>query len=141
MKTISKISSILMLFTFAFASDAKTAMSESAENIKNVAPVKQLIKSELVSTNEVVPFNIDQMKKSRIEKSIRHKKYTDAVLKNLKSSEKAQKNITEDFVHESRKKDVLKRWSTDINSKATVINVKKLNGESAFKLPSASKTN
>ena len=141
MKTISKISSILMLFTFAFASDAKTGVIESAENIKNVAPVKQLIKSELVSTNEIIPIDIEQMKKFRAEKSIRDRKYSDAVLKNIQSSEKEQKKSLESAVRKSNNKDILKRWANDIRSKLSVTTLKRENVKKITKLPSTPKTN
>ena len=135
MKTISKISSILLLLTFAFASDAKTNVNESAENIKNVGLVKQLMKSE------VAPIDVEQMKKFRAEKSIRDKKYSDTVFKNLQSSEKEQRELLESSARRFQNKEVLKRWANDIRSKLSITTLKRENAKKVITLPLTPKSN
>jgi len=135
MKTISMISSILILSTFVFASDAKTGIPKHTEGSKNVGSVKQLMKSELA------PIDVEQIKKTRIEKSIRHKKHADAILKNLESSEQKQNELLEKSALKFQNRDILKKWSKDIHSKLPVSTLKIEDGKKIIKLPLTPKSN
>ena len=133
MKKVLTFCSVLMM-VMVNASDNKSEPIVEPES-NNVNPDMQLIEPE------VLPVEVDKIKKQRIEKSVREKKYAESVLKNQKSITKYQNDVVESILEKNQKKDVLSRWSLDARSKIPVITVKSVNGEKAIKLPSALESN
>ena len=116
------------------ASDNKSEPTVEAEN-NNVISDMQSIQPE------VLPIEVDKIKKQRIERSIKEKKYVQSVLKSQKSNIKNQKDILDSYAVKNQRKDALERWSLDARSKIPVITVKSVSGEKAIKLPSALESN
>ena len=133
MKKVLTFCSVLMM-VIVNASDNKSEPTVEPES-NNVNPDMQLIEPE------VLPIEVDKIKKQRIEKSVREKKYAESVLKNQKSVSKYQNDVVESISERNQKEDVLKRWSLDARSKISVATVKGSNGEKAIKLPSAPTSN
>ena len=133
MKKVLTFCSVLMM-VMVNASDNKSEPTVQPES-NNVNPDMQLIEPE------VLPVEVDKIKKQRIEKSVREKKYAESVLKNQKSVSKHQNDVIESISEKNQKKDVLRRWSLDARSKISVATVKGANGEKAIKLPSAPTSN
>ena len=90
------------------ASDNKSEPTVEPES-NNVNPDMQLTEPE------VLPIEVDKIKKQRIEKSVREK-YAESVSEKSKSMTKYQNDVV-DFIFENQKKDVLRRWSLDARSK------------------------
>ena len=78
MKKILTLCSVAMMVAIN-ASDNKSEPTVEAEN-NNVISDMQSIQPE------VLPIEVDKIKKQRIERSIREKKYVQSVLKNQKSN-------------------------------------------------------
>ena len=134
MKNLLAICSILMMVSIN-ASDNKAESKTEVEVNNNGVSDMQLMQSE------VLQFEVDEIKKQRIQKSIREKKYAETVLKKQQSSQKYQNELIESNIDNDQKKDVLKRWSSDVRSKISVVTVKGVNGEKAIKLPSTPESN
>ena len=133
MKKILTLCSVAMMVAIN-ASDNKSEPTVEAEN-NNVISDMQSIQPE------VLPIEVDKIKKQRIERSIKEKKYVQSVLKNQKSNLKNQKDILDSYAVKNQRKDALERWSLDARSKIPVITVKSVSGEKAIKLPSALESN
>ena len=133
MKKVLTFCSVFMMVIIN-ASDNKSEPTVEPES-NNVNPDMQL------TTPELLPVEVDKIKKQRIEKSVREKKYAESVLKNRKSVSKYQNDVVESISERNQKEDVLKRWSLDARSKISVATVKGANGEKAIKLPSAPTSN
>lgn len=126
MKATRTLSSIFIVFTIAFASG--TNSNEEAMSANNSSSDKQSINSD------VAPIDIKLIQETRIKKAIKDKKYADAIYnKHLQEKSASKADI--------QKKDVLSSWAKDIQSKLTVINLKRENGKKAIELPSSPKTN
>jgi len=126
MKTIRALSSIFIVFTIAFASD--TNSNEEATSVNNSSSNKQSVNSD------VVPIDIKLIQETRIKKAIKDKKYAESTHnKHLQEKSASKADI--------QKKDVLSSWAKDIQSKLTVINLKRENGKKAIELPSSLKSN
>ena len=126
MKTIRALSSIFIVFTIAFASD--TNSNEEATSANNSSSDKQSVSSD------VAPINIKLIQETRIKKAIKDKKYAESTYnKHLRGKSAGKADI--------QKKDVLSSWAKDIQSKLTVINLKRENGKKAIELPSSLKSN
>ena len=126
MKTIRALSSIFIVFTIAFASD--TNSNEEATSANNSSSDKQSVNSD------VAPIDIKLIQETRIKKAIKDKKYAEAIYnKHLQEKNASKADI--------QKKDVLSSWAKDIQSKLTVINLKRENGKKAIELPSSLKSN
>ena len=134
MKNLLAICSILMMVSIN-ASDNKAESKTEVEVNNNGVSDMQLMQSE------VLQVEVDEIKKQRIQKSIREKKYAETVLKKQQSSQKYQNELIESNIDNDQKKDVLKRWSSDVRSKISVVTVKGVNGEKAIKLPSTPESN
>ena len=134
MRNLLTICSVLMMVNIN-ASDNKAESKTEVEINKNGVPDMQLMQSELL------PVEANEIKKQRIQKSIREKKYAETVLKKQQSSQKYQNELIESNIDKDQKKDVLKRWSSDVRSKISVVTVKGVNGEKAIKLPSTPESN
>ena len=126
MKTIRALSSIFIVFTIAFASD--TNSNEEATSANNSSSDKQSVSSD------VAPIDIKLIQETRIKKAIKDKKYAESTYnKHLQEKSASKADI--------QKKDVLSSWAKDIQSKLTVINLKRENGKKAIELPSSPKSN
>jgi len=126
MKATRTLSSIFIVFTIAFASG--TNSNEEAMSANNSSSDKQSVNSD------VAPIDIKLIQETRIKKAIKDKKYADAIYnKHLQEKSASKADI--------QKKDVLSSWAKDIQSKLTVINLKRENGKKAIELPSSPKSN
>ena len=126
MKTIRALSSIFIVFTIAFASD--TNSNEEATSANNSSSDKQSVSSD------VAPIDIKLIQETRIKKAIKDKKYAESTYnKHLQEKSASKADI--------QKKDVLSSWAKDIQSKLTVINLKRENGKKAIELPSSLNSN
>ena len=126
MKTIQALSSIFIVFTIAFASD--TNSNEEATSANNSSSDKQVVNSD------VAPIDIKLIQETRIKKAIKDKKYAESTYnKHLQEKSASKADI--------QKKDVLSSWAKDIQSKLTIINLKRENGKKAIELPSSLKSN
>lgn len=117
------------------ASDNKAESKTEVEINNNGVSDMQLMQSE------VLPVEVEEIKKQRIQKSIREKKYAQTVLKKQQSSQINQNELIESYIDKDQKKNVLNRWSSDVRSKISVVTVKGVNGEKAIKLPSTPESN
>ena len=126
MKTIRALSSIFIVFTIAFASE--TNSNEEATSANNSSSDKQSVNSD------VAPIDIKLIQETRIKKAIKDKKYAESTYnKHLQEKSASKADI--------QKKDVLSSWAKDIQSKLTVINLKRENGKKAIELPPSLKSN
>ena len=126
MKTIRALSSIFIVFTIAFASD--TNSNEEATSVNKLSSNKQSVNSD------VAPIDIKLIQETRIKKAIKDKKYAESTYnKQLQEKSASKADI--------QKKDVLSSWAKDIQSKLTVINLKRENGKKAIELPSSLNSN
>ena len=126
MKTIRALSSIFIVFTIAFSSDTNSI--EEATSANNSSSDKQSINSD------VPPIDIKLIQETRIKKAIKDKKYAESTYnKHLQEKSASKADI--------QKKDVLSSWAKDIQSKPTIINLKRENGKKAIELPSSLESN
>ena len=126
MKTTRALSSIFIVFTIAFSSD--TNSNEEATSANNSSSDKQSVSSD------VAPIDIKLIQETRIKKAIKDKKYAESTYnKHLREKSAGKADI--------QKKDVLSSWAKDIQSKLTVINLKRENGKKAIELPSSLNSN
>ncbi len=135
MKSLLRVSSIFIALSIAFASESKEELVGEVQVNNTEAPDKQLLQSG------VVPIDIEKINEVRIEKSIRDKRHSMTVLKDLKKKDAIKKDFIKRQTKKSNKNEILKRWSTDIHSKMSVATIKGEDGSAALKLPSASESN
>ena len=134
MRNLLAICSILMMVSINASDNKAESIAEVEVNNNDVSDM-QLMQSELL------PVEVDEIKKQRIQKSIREKKYAETVLKKQQSSQINQNELIESYIDKDQKKNVLNRWSSDVRSKISVVTVKGVNGERAIKLPSTPESN
>lgn len=135
MKSLIRVSSIFIVLSIAFASETKEELVGEVQVNNTKAPDKQLLQSG------VAPIDIEKINEVRIEKSIRDKRHSMTVLKELKKKDAIKKDFIERQTKKSSKDEILKRWSTDIHSKMSVATIKGEDGSAALKLPSAPESN
>ena len=135
MKSLLRASSIFIALSIAFASGTKEELVSEVQVNNTEVPDKQLLQSG------VVPIDIEKINEVRIEKSIRDKRHSMTVLKDLKKKDAIKKDFIERQTKKSNKNEILKRWSTDIHSKMSVATIKGEDGSAALKLPSAPESN
>ena len=135
MKSLIRVSSIFIVLSIAFASESKEEMAGEVQVNNTEVPDKQLLQSG------VTPIDIEKINEVRIEKSIRDKRHSMTVLKELKKRDVIKKDFIERQTKTSSKDEILKRWSTDIHSKMSVATIKGEDGSAALKLPSAPESN
>jgi len=135
MKSLIRVSSIFIVLSIAFASESKEEMAGEVQVNNTEVPDKQLLQSG------VTPIDIEKINEVRIEKSIRDKRHSMTVLKELKKKDAIKKDFIERQTKTSSKDEILKRWSTDIHSKMSVATIKGEDGSAALKLPSAPESN
>ena len=134
MRNLLTFCSVLLIANIN-ASDNKAESKTEVEINNNGVSDMQLMQSE------VLPVEVEEIKKQRIQKSIREKKYAQTVLKKQQSSQINQNELIESYIDKDQKKNVLNRWSSDVRSKISVVTVKGVNGEKAIKLPSPPESN
>ena len=134
MRNLLTFCSVLLIANIN-ASDNKAESKTEVEVNNNGVSDMQLMQSE------VLPVEVEEIKKQRIQKSIREKKYAQTVLKKQQSSQINQNELIESYIDKDQKKNVLNRWSSDVRSKISVVTVKGVNGEKAIKLPSTPESN
>jgi len=135
MKSLIRVSSIFIVLSIAFASETKEEMVGEVQVNNTEAPDKKLLQSG------VAPIDIEKINEVRIVKSIRDKRHSMTVLKELKKKDAIKKDFIERRSKKSSKDEILKRWSTDIHSKMSVATIKGEDGSAALKLPSAPESN
>ena len=135
MKSLIRVSSIFIVLSIAFASESKKEMAGEVQVNNTEVPDKQLLQSG------VTLIDIEKINEVRIEKSIRDKRYSMTLLKELKKKDTIKKDFIERQTKTSSKDEILKRWSTDIHSKMSVATIKGEDGSAALKLPSAPGSN
>ena len=134
MKSLIRVSSIFIVLSIAFASEAKKEMVSEVQVNSTEAPSEQLIQSG------VVPIDIEKINEVRIQKSIQDKKYAQKILKQHMDNNPNQKE-DELSARKVDKKNVLKKWSADLRSKLSVVKFKGKNGEKTINLPSIPEPN
>ena len=130
MKNLSRISTIFIVFTFVFASEDNSTISGENTDVNNTDSNIQAI------DQEVLPIDVEKINESRIQKSIREKKYAQSILKKQQGAKKEQQELLESQIKKDKEKSVFKRWSSDARSKFSVITLKRENGDKVIKLPS-----
>ena len=75
MKSLLRISTIFIVFTFVFASENNLILAGENTDVNNTDSNIQAI------DQEVLPIDVEKINESRIQKSIRDKKYAQSVLK------------------------------------------------------------
>ena len=130
MKSLFRISTIFIVFTFVFASENNPIVADENSEVNKTDSNIQAIDSE------VLPIDVEKINESRIQKSIREKKYAQSVLKKQQETQKEHQEILESRIKKDKEKSVFKRWASDARSKLSVITLKTENGNKAIKLPS-----
>ena len=130
MKSLFRISTIFIVFTFVFASENNSIVDGENTDVSNTDSNIQAI------DQEVLPIDVEKINESRIQKSIREKKYAQSILKKQQEAQKEQQELLESQIKKDKEKSVFKRWSSDARSKFSVITLKRENGNKAIKLPS-----
>jgi len=135
MNSLFKFSTIFIVFTFVFASENNPIVADENSEVNNTNSNIQAIDSE------VLPIDVEKINESRIQKSIREKKYAQSVLKKQQEGQKEQQEILESRTKKDKEKSIFKRWASDARSKLSVITLKRENGNKTIKLPSTPESN
>ena len=135
MKSLIRVSFTFIVLSITFASESKEEMAGEVQVNNTEVPDKQLLQSG------VTPIDIEKINEVRVEKSIRDKRHSMTVLKELKKKDAIKKDFIERQTKTSSKDEILKRWSNDIHSKMSVATIKGEDGSAALKLPSAPESN
>jgi len=130
MKSLSRISTIFIVFTFVFASENNSTIAGENTDVNNKGSNIQAIDLE------VLPIDVEKINESRIQKSVREKKYAQSVLKKQHEVQKEQQGILESRIKKDKEKSIFKRWASDARSKLSVITLKRENDNKTIKLPS-----
>ena len=128
MKSLIRVSSIFIVLSIAFASEAKEEMVNEVQVNNTESSNKQLLQSG------AVPIDIEKINEVRIQKSIKDKKYAQKILKQHMDNNPNQKE-DELSARKVDKKNVLNKWSADFRSKLPVVEFKGKNGEKSIDLP------
>ena len=130
MKSLSIISTIFIVFTFIFASENNSIIVAENTDVNNIDSNIQAI------DQEVLPIDVEKINESRIQKSIRDKKYAQSVLKKQQGAQKEQQDLLDSRIKKDKEKSILKRWASDARLKLSVITLKRENGNKTIKLSS-----
>ena len=130
MKSLSIISTIFIVFTFIFASENNSIIVAENTDVNNIDSNIQAI------DQEVLPIDVEKINESRIQKSIRDKKYAQSVLKKQQGAQRKQQDLLDSRIKKDKEKSILKRWASDARSKLSVITLKRKNGNKTIKLSS-----
>ena len=140
MSNFVKFGSISIALAIIFASDnsAKVVEEETTHNTVKTLSLHnkiEIIESEEV-TKEVVPVDVEKINRIRLQKSMKAKKHATITLQEQKNKALYQNEFAGvQQVKEVQQKNVLRKWSSDINSKLPVVILKNESGKKAVKLP------
>ena len=135
MKSLSRISTIFIVFTFVFALENNSTISGENTDVNNTDSNMQAIDSE------VLPIDIDAIKEVRIAKGLRDKKAAASTLKKHQSIAKNHDMMIQNREAEKKKKNILQKWSRNIREKLSVVTLKQDGVKKAIKLPPTPESN
>lgn len=129
---------IALAITFAADNNAKIVEEEAtSKTVKtlNLNNKIEIIESEKVN-KEVVPVDVEKISRIRLQKSMKAKKHATITLREQKNKASYQNEFAGvQQVKEIQQKNVLRKWSSDIDSKLPVVILKDESGEKAVKFP------
>ena len=129
---------IALAITFAADNNAKIVEEEAtSKTVKtlNLNNKIEIIESEKVN-KEVVPVDVEKISRIRLQKSMKAKKHAKITLREQKNKASYQNEFAGvQQVKEIQQKNVLRKWSSDIDSKLPVVILKDESGEKAVKFP------
>ena len=140
MSNLVKYGSIFIALAITFASDngAKVIEQETISNTVKTLNLNnkiEIIESEKVN-KEVVPVDVEKISRIRLQKSMKAKKHAKITLREQKNKASYQNEFAGvQQVKEIQQKNVLRKWSSDIDSKLPVVILKNESGEKAVKFP------
>ena len=140
MSNLVKFGSIFIALatTFAANNGFKVVEEDAASNdVKtlNLNNKIEIIESEGV-TKEVVPVDVEKINRIRLQKSMKARKHATITLQEQKNKALYQNEFAGvQQVKEVQQKNVLRKWSSDIDSKLPVVMLKDDSGEKDVKLP------
>ena len=129
MKSLYRISTVFIFFTFVFASENNSIATGENSDVNNSDSKMQSIESG------VLPIDIDAIKEVRIAKGLRDKKAAASTLKKHQSIVKNNDRMIQNREAEKKKKNILQKWSRDIREKLSVVTLKQDGVKKAIKLP------
>ena len=100
MKSLLRISTILIVFTFIFASENNLIIAGENTDVNNTDSNIQAI------DQEVLPIDVEKINESRIQKSIREKKYVQSVLKKQQGALKEQQDLLDSRIKKEKEKSI-----------------------------------
>lgn len=129
---------IALAITFAANNNFKVVEEDAASNAVKTLNLNnkiEIIESE-GATKEVVPVDVKKINRIRLQKSMKAKKHATITLQEQKNKALYQNEFAGvQQVKEVQQKNVLRKWSSDIDSKLPVVMLKDDSGEKAVKLP------
>ena len=132
---------IALAITFAANNNFKVVEEDAASNAVKTLNLNnkiEIIESE-GATKEVVPVDVKKINRIRLQKSMKAKKHATITLKEQKNKALYQNEFAGvQQVKEVQQKNVLRKWSSDIDSKLPVVILKDESGKKAVKLPTNS---
>ena len=140
MSNLVKYGSIFIALAITFASDnsAKVVEQEIISNTVKTINLNneiEIIESEGIN-KEVVPVDVEKINRIRLQKSMKAKKHAKITLREQKNKASYQNEFAGvQQVKEIQQKNVLRKWSSDIDSKLPVVILKDESGEKAVKFP------
>ena len=140
MSNLVKYGSIFIALAITFASDnsAKVIEQETISNTVKTLNLNnkiEIIESEGINS-EVVPVDVEKINRIRLQKSMKAKKHAKITLREQKNKASYQNEFAGvQQVKEIQQKNVLRKWSSDIDSKLPVVILKDESGEKAVKFP------
>ena len=135
MKSLSRISTIFIVFTFVFASENNSTIAGENTDVNNTNSNIQAIDSE------VLPIDVEKISESRIARGLRDKKAAASTLRKHQSIAKNNDMMIQNREAEKKKKSILQKWSRDIREKLSVVTLKQDGVKKAIKLPPAPESN
>ena len=140
MSNLVKYGSIFIALAITFASDNSAKVIEQ-ETISNTVKTLNLNnKIEIIDSEginkKVVPVDVEKINRIRLQKSMKAKKHAKITLREQKNKASYQNEFAGvQQVKEIQQKNVLRKWSSDIDSKLPVVILKDESGEKAVKFP------
>ena len=140
MSNLVKYGSIFIALAITFASDnsAKVVEQETISNTVKTLNLNnkiEIIDSEGIN-KKVVPVDVEKINRIRLQKSMKAKKHAKITLREQKNKASYQNEFAGvQQVKEIQQKNVLRKWSSDIDSKLPVVILKDESGEKAVKFP------
>ena len=140
MNNLVKFGSIFIALAITFASDnsAKVVEQETISNTVKTLNLNnkiEITESEGIN-REVVPVDVEKINRIRLQKSMKAKKHAKITLREQKNKASYQNEFAGvQQVKEIQQKNVLRKWSSDIDSKLPVVILKDESGEKAVKFP------